>query len=298
MFTSKFPIISLGMNKVSDLSLALAVSEADAIPTISGFNYVDEHLNLNLKELNLHFSIYKNRRDKCDFIFSINDKLLVNNIEIIDLVLKYNIPYLEIIMDNGFNKSVIKSIEVLRNNNIKLLTKLISLDISDITLINFNKFFDGFIIKGSEGAGRIVENNKPIQELLLESLNLFPNKHIIPSGGIGTPEQVKELIELGATAVGIGTLFAASTESSIAYTAKEKIINSNFNNITQLDTIDYKQNALVFSKINQSKVNNTRGLVMGVITGEEGHVFAGKSINYITEIKTVKEIVNYLCKNL
>jgi NAD(P)H-dependent flavin oxidoreductase YrpB (nitropropane dioxygenase family) len=155
---------------------------------------------------------------------------------------------------------------------------------------------DGIIIKGSNGAGRVSEDsNSDLKELVYKSIEMFPTKFIIPCGGVGTAYEIKELLAAGAGAVGIGTLFAAAKESPLSTLAKEKLVNANSDNLKKLKTYDFNQSALVFSKIDQNITNNTRGLVKGITTGEEGHIFAGKSINNITKVKSAKDIITDLC---
>jgi NAD(P)H-dependent flavin oxidoreductase YrpB (nitropropane dioxygenase family) len=298
MFESKYPIIALGMNRVSDVNLALSVADAGAVPTITGFNYIDGNDNIDLITLVKHFNIYQKKQNNCNFIFSIDDKILhKNKNKLLEIFLEYNILYIELLINIDYFLKHYKDIEsiinVLKNNNIKILTKLVSLEnfSSDWTYF-INKLFHGVIIKGPDGAGRITDNTaKDLKSILKQSISMFPKKFIIPCGGIGSAADVKELLDLGAGAVGIGTLFAASKESSLSLTAKEKIIKSSSNNLEKIKTHDFKQNALIFSNVSQSMVNNTEGLIKGIETGTEGHIFLGKSIDYVTEIKSVSEIV-------
>jgi NAD(P)H-dependent flavin oxidoreductase YrpB (nitropropane dioxygenase family) len=302
MFNSKYPIIALGMNRVSNLSLALAVSEAGAIATISGFNYINKDSHLDTGTLTNDFRIYENQRKYCDFIFSIDDKLLVNNQhQLLENFVSYKIQYIELMLDPYFLKNnsdeLTQVIKKLKDNNIKLFTKLLSLNSFHYSWTSYiTEHFDGIIIKSSNGAGRVSEeSNSDLKELVYKSIEMFPTKFIIPCGGVGTAHEIKDLLDAGAGAVGIGTLFAAAKESPLSTLAKEKLVNANSEDLKKLKTYDFNQSALVFSKIDQNITNNTRGLVKGITTGEEGHIFAGKSINNITNIKSVKDIITDLC---
>jgi nitronate monooxygenase len=308
MFESKYPIIALGMNQVSNLTLALAVAEAGAIPTISALNYLSLSQNptLDIEQLIKDIDTYNGYRNKCDFIFSIDDRTLISNNKLLNALVDCNAQYLELLIDirsvqEYYNELKI-IIDTLKNNNAKLLVKIVSLDYinSNNKWTKFiNNTFDGIIIKGPNGAGRVVgDSDIDIKKLLQESINKFPDKFIVPSGGIGTANEVKDLLDCGAGAVGIGTLFAASKESPLSMTAKEKLVNSNFQDLKKLKTYDYDQNALVFSEMTQNKTNNTLGLFKGVTTGTQGHVFAGKSIDNINGIRSVKEIIDDLCSSL
>ena len=58
------------------------------------------------------------------------------------------------------------------------------------------------------------------------------------------------------------------------------------------------QNGLVFSKVEQDVENNTIGLTRGIMTGKEGHVFAGAAIDHVSEIQPVAKIVEQLVSGL
>jgi len=82
--------------------------------------------------------------------------------------------------------------------------------------------FDGFIIKGPDGAGRTAPGDGESLDVYYNTLKtIAPDAAIIPSGGISTSQQVKYWIDKGVVAVGIGSLFAASKESPINLIAKE-----------------------------------------------------------------------------
>lgn len=300
MFNSKYPIVALGMNQVSNLKLALAVAEAGAVPTISIFNYVTA-TNIDIDKLATDLGIFKKRFKNYNFILSVDVELLLRyNDFLFDLFKAYQIMHLEVIPDRKLMEQhfllFTQILENAKNLKIRLLVKIISLDIDHKWKTFANQYFDGIIIKGQDGAGRVdSDSNKTLAQLTTDCINEFPNKFIIPCGGVGSATEVIELLHLGAGAIGIGTLFAASEESPLSTTAKEQLINSNFANLKKLKTYDFEQSALVFSELTQSKINNTQGLVKGIATGKEGHIFAGKSIDNINEIKSVRKIVEDLC---
>lgn len=155
------------------------------------------------------------------------------------------------------------------------------------------EYFDGLVIKGKEAAARGTQND------LLTEFNFvkktYPGKKIIASGGIYTGKQVKEYINLGAHAVSIGTLFAASTESPISDTAKQAIISANKKNLTRFSN---SQQSLVFTRSDADDENYTKGLKLGIETGTQGHLFLGHAVDHITEIKPVADIVAELSSHL
>ena len=157
--------------------------------------------------------------------------------------------------------------------------------------------FDGFIIKGPDGAGRSAPGDSNSLDTYFANLkNIAPSVAIIPSGGISTSQQVKQWIDKGATAVGIGSVFAASKESPINQAGKEKMISATSNDLKVFDTVN--QLALIFTPSESDGINNTRGLTKGVQTGEVGHVFMGRGVDHITKILSVNDIVQNLIKDL
>jgi len=305
MFNSQYPIVAVGMNKVSDIKLALAVANAGGVSTVSGFNYLVPVNTLDLKTLISDFELYKADRNTCDFIFSVEDQMLINYPELLEIFDQYEIKYLELITSPDFVKDNYsrfnKVIKKIKKRNIKILVKMITIPVSDSSEWKkyINDTFDGIIVKGADGAGRVLSKShrslKEITEICLEN---FPGKIIIPCGGVGTPDDVLDLIRVGAHAVGVGTLFAASAESPLSKKTKEKLVMSDYSEVTKLNTTDLKQNALVFTDVEQDRENNTGGLLLGIRTGSSGHVFAGKGINNVNTVKSVKEIIKDLCSLL
>ena len=153
--------------------------------------------------------------------------------------------------------------------------------------------FDCLILKGKDGAGFIGNNNESIKNIFYKVKNDYPNKKIIVSGGIETKQQIKYFLNEGATAIGIGTLFALSKESSIPFNTKLKMSTNQIKQITNYN--NDKKNAIVFSEINNKEddLNNSKSLIKG-INGIEGHIYAGTAVKNIKEIKPLKQIVEEL----
>jgi len=159
--------------------------------------------------------------------------------------------------------------------------------------LNLVNNVDGVVVKGKEAAARGTQN-----DLLTEFSSVkktYPNKKIIASGGIYTGKQVKQYLDLGAHAVSIGTLFAASTESPISDAAKQAILSANKRNLKRFSN---SQQSLVFTCLNADDENHTQGLSLGIETGTQGHLFLGHAVDHITEIKPVAEIVAELSSHL
>jgi NAD(P)H-dependent flavin oxidoreductase YrpB (nitropropane dioxygenase family) len=301
MFNSKYPIVAVGMNKVSDINLALAVSRAGAVPSLSSFNYYLDNDLLDLIALKKDLDYYQEQNQKCDFIFSIDDKTLIKNSQLFDFFKEFDIKFLEIIDTRTLTRLDFQElIEKIKTLDIKVFLKLLKITTDKTSRVNIfiQKYFDGIIIKGPNGAGRVLDDTISLEEMTQQCVDIFSNMVIIPCGGVGSKEDVKSLLSYGATAVGVGTLFAASEESCLSVEAKQSLIKSNFSDISKLDTYDLQQNSLVFSIEAGSLENNTAGLKKGIATGTSGHIFAGKGIDHINEIRSVKNIVEDLCSLL
>jgi NAD(P)H-dependent flavin oxidoreductase YrpB (nitropropane dioxygenase family) len=272
---SKYPIVAAAMNQVSDLTLARAVRQAGAVPSLSIYNYKN-----NFQGLVDDLKNYKNEFSDLKIFLSLGDQELKIPI-ILDLILKFKIEFIELILDSGID--IQQELSSVMSNNTKVFVKCLS--IKDV--ING---VSGVILKGNEGAGRGTNN---LANLFDQIKIGYPNLEIIVSGGIGTREQVKYYMDNGALAVSIGTLFAAAKESKISIDTKLKIINSTEQDIKQFSE-GAKQNVLIFSGTPNDDFNHTTGLINGICDPTHGHVFVGKSINQIQEIKSVKEIIDLL----
>ena len=289
-FGTKYPIVSMPMNKVSDLTLAIAVRRAGALPSLSVFNYGDVVL------LEQDLIDYKKEFNDVKLLLSISDKELRMQ-SVCDLIIKHQIEFIEVIQytpgegliqpsleELQLNIELEKTnIELIRNNNVKVFLKTHNIK-------NIKYIVDGLVLKGQEGAGRGTE--------LLETLFTDIKKHslelpIIVSGGIGTARQVKYYLENGASAVGIGTLLAVSKECKISNETKLKMIESTSNDIKRFST-GAPQNALIFTEIANDTFNHTQGLEQGIAGTSSGHIFMGTGIDCVSAIRSVSDIINDL----
>jgi len=286
---SKYPIIAMAMNKVSDINLAKAVRLAGGLPSLSGYNY-----NNNYSLLEQDILEYKNTFNDAKLLLSIGvDELLTP--QIFKMIIDYNVEFIELIPDtdeenpnkeiNEDNKLV--AVKLLNNAGIKVFIKCLGRigNIDNVT---------GLILKGREGAGRGFYKTDPLFDHVREK---HPSLHIIISGGIGTAEQVAYYMNKGALAIGIGTLFAACKESKISIESKLKMINASSTDITRFST-GAAQNALIFTEVENDNFNHTAGIRLGVQGVAAGHIFAGESIDQITGIVPVENIINILVSQL
>lgn len=281
---SKYPIVAMAMNQVSDIKLALAVRHAGAIPSLSGFNYS------NIDQLESDFKTYQQQFNDGLLLFSTSVNRLMD-LEILNLVLQYKIQMVELIYDPEHDLVTVDQkdnlFSILTQHNIKIFTKCLggSDIVSGIT---------GVVLKGNEGAGR---GRYPTSKLFEHIQLKFPHLLIIVSGGVSNADQVKYYIDRGAIAVGVGTLISACQESKISVETKRKMIESSTSNLTRFPD-QAGQQALVFDEYNNDDANHTHSLSAGITDPSSGHVFAGTAIDSITEILPVDAIIKSLVAKL
>jgi NAD(P)H-dependent flavin oxidoreductase YrpB (nitropropane dioxygenase family) len=152
---------------------------------------------------------------------------------------------------------------------------------------------DFLVLKGNEAAGTI-STELTLKESFKIMRDRFPSLDIIPTGGITCSEDIKYYIDKGASAVGIGSLFACSIESRISDMTKLKIVSSSKDDLSMIK--NKNQQGILFKEIETDNDNNTNSLKLGIKGTQIGHIFMGKSVDSINDIKSVKEIVERLTK--
>lgn len=294
----QYPIVAMAMNKVSDLALALAVRRAGGLPSLSIFNYYvsPEYIDRALLEHDL--IAYRQVVGDCDILISTSVSALIS-LGLTELLTRFKVAAVELILDDDIstradNTTVQDEIAQLQAGGVLVFTKTITLD--DII-----PNIDGIVLKGPDGAGRGNTSGISLVELFDTVHAEYPDLLIIPAGGISTAAHVKQYMDRGAWACGIGTLFAAAEESRVSRETKLKMVESTSQDISQLNngTVDtFAQNALVFSRVEGDNFNNTRGLMAGVRSAQHGHIFAGRGIDAVTAIVPVQTIISNLTKDL
>jgi NAD(P)H-dependent flavin oxidoreductase YrpB (nitropropane dioxygenase family) len=307
LFNTTYPIFCAAMNKVSDAKLASAVWESGCMPSLTLFNYIINrkiHYNLMQHDIDTFYTLSPLGK----FVFSVDSKTLTSN-EFFQMIVNNKIEYLEIIVPTlqvkhtKLTEDTIKVLTTLQQDlkrykdlNIKVilkgLTRFVPLEIE----LHFPNLFDGFILKGPDGAGSVVDrlDNSTLLENQISVLQKYPNCCLITTGGISTGKEAKQYLDNGASYVGIGTLFAFSEESSISNDSKLAAIGKQIERF-----VDTNQNAIIFStdKFEEFDRNHTVSLEHGV-KSVKGHLFAGAGITNITCIKTVKEIVEEIINDM
>jgi NAD(P)H-dependent flavin oxidoreductase YrpB (nitropropane dioxygenase family) len=304
IFNSKYPILEACMNKGSTLPLALAVHNAGAYPSLCSWTYDNNH---RLMRNDLKNFVKNTNSNNVHISFELSE-LEEYNAECMSMIKDFNIPTMEII----FHKAIHLSENELTSKAQALLgpikdlgTKIFRRILFPITEEQRQKYFlDGFCVKGHDAAGgsSLGDNSPTTQELFIQQQKLTPDALVIPYGGVGSAEQVKNYFDLGASIVAVGTVLAASAESPIKTETKLAMVNASKSDLQKFIynyKTEYKMNALPFETYTQQdNSNRTASLVSGLYkkNTKQGHVYAGHSIDYITEILPCKTIVENLCK--
>jgi NAD(P)H-dependent flavin oxidoreductase YrpB (nitropropane dioxygenase family) len=291
LFGCKYPIVAAPMNKVSDLGLAVACFNAGIFPSLSLYTYFSiDGLRLNLFDQALRE--YK--------LITGSNKILVSLLtsdvfdkKIQKVLIQNQVTHLEIIDDKNIVDSeiwdtVVHEIKFLQDQGIKIFLKA-------LTSRNTTLEIDGIILKGSKGAGRGLESIDIDHELQTVK-HQYPDLPVIMSGGITCSEDIQKYLNLGCTAVAVGTLFAAASESLIGAGSKIKMISATYDDIVRFGQAE--QNALVFDPVAGDSHNNTVSLVYGIKNPNKGLIFAGKGIDNIKAILPINDIVQELVKDL
>jgi len=307
VFPSKYPILAAPMNQVSEVNLAVACYNSGIFPSISTLCFVNNR-QIDWEELTRQLNLYKSQTQSNNLLLSVPDKLffsdtfqclkdqkLFSHLEIIctDLRLNDNITLSQHDINNFNNLN--NKFQSWKNNGYKFIYKsLARFVIYDIYKNYKNDLFDAFVIKGPDAAGMVIDrkNGNNLLQDCNEVIEKCSDIKLIASGGIGSKKDIDDLLHIGVDSVSLGTIFASSKESILSETTKTKMVKAGANSLNRF--ANSNQNALQFSVVNNDDFNHTNSLKQGISTGNQGHIFAGKGIQHITQIQSVNNIVKDL----
>ena len=307
LFNTEYPIFCAAMNKVSDATLASAVWNAGCMPSLSLLNYIIDR-KLDYSSMQQELDNFKNMSPNGEFVLSVNSSSFLNQ-EFYNWAIKNKITHIELIPDvlklkgtefeektELFFQEIYQASIKYKKNGIKLIFKSLTRFLIFELEKKFSGLFDAYILKGSDGAGTVVDrldNNTLIQDQI-SILERYPNCVLITTGGISTAYDIKKYLNLGASYIGIGTLFALSKECKISKETKQELLGKSVERFK-----DTNQNAVIFSQgIEEFDNNHTNSLTLGIHSPNKGHVFVGTAIKTVTEIKSVKQIVSELVNEI
>jgi NAD(P)H-dependent flavin oxidoreductase YrpB (nitropropane dioxygenase family) len=302
-FQSTYPVLEACMNKGSTVELAIAVHFAGGYPSLCSWTYNGKP---KLMQRDLNQFVSATGSNCIHLSFELHE---YTNVEVYNIVKSHVIPTIEIIYGdkNTFRPTsseqeltddivgLLKPIKSLGTKVFKRIYDNVSQDMMDQHLI------DGFCVKGSESAG--FTGHVSVREVFLQQKAMTPNAMLIPYGGVGTAEQVKEYIDLGAETVAVGTVLALSAESPLSTETKLAAIKKQSKDLTQfthvVGNVERKQNALQFEPYQgPDNANGTIGLLRGMRGKTDGHVYLGQGIDHVTEIQSCKQIIQRLASCL
>lgn len=288
----RYPIIAAPMNRVSDSQLAIACHNAGILPSLTIFNWMFDNSvhwkigEYDIKQIqdqtgssNILLSMSIDQiEDEYTLEFLVDNK--IDKIEIVGSDLLHSTP----------SPTIMKLFEQYKNEGILFIAKQLLSEKINTTVI------DSVILKGPDGAGRGIDSIR-LEDEIIHSLKINPDLPVIASGGIGTGYEIRKYLELGCSAVAIGTLLAVSEESCIPLHTKLKMIQSSSTNIERLKSSS-NQNALIFKEIVSDDVNNTQGLIQGISNANIGHVLLGTGIDHVDSIRSINDIIGELVKDI
>jgi enoyl-[acyl-carrier protein] reductase II len=289
-----FPVIQGGMVWTSGWKLASAVSENNCLGLIGSGSMKPELLKLHIQKLKQYF-IEKN----------INKPFGVN------------IPLMRADVHDLINVVILEKIKIVFTSagNPKLYTKLLlDNDVKVIHVVPSVKFAlkaqdagcnavvaEGFEAGGHNGFDEIT--TLCLVPQVVDELEI----PVIAAGGIADGRQVLAAFALGAEAVQIGSLFAATHEASSSINFKQKIVEAKDDSTILIKkklgpTRMFKNKfALEFDEAEKSGASVEELITLlgkkrerdGIFEGdiEEGELEMGQSSGLINEIKSVQEVI-------
>jgi NAD(P)H-dependent flavin oxidoreductase YrpB (nitropropane dioxygenase family) len=309
-FNSRYPIVEAAMNRVSDLPLALACWQAGIFPSLVVSEFVQfDTVQKNYDQVDALLKEFVHSTGAANLVFSVGIEHLFDR-ELMRILKSHSVSHLEIYaitnprgQTNDWTSIKTKlgdqytAVMLATIKNLQPMKIMYRRRNPEVSEFNF-----AYCLKGSDSAGSSADGHTT-KELFEKQIALTPNGIVIPYGGVGTPQQVSEYIGLGATAVGVGTLFAASAESNLSTEAKQALVTAG----TVEKLPDTKQNAVLLGERNEiladrqddSDWNRERALEKGIHgNGKTGLIYAGAGVEHITEIRKVSDIVEYLISEL
>lgn len=292
LFNIKYPIIQAGMVWVSGWKLASAVSNSGGLGLLGAGS---------MKPDLLREHIIKCRNATLN-PFGVNIPLLRGDvIDLINVCIEENV---KIIFTSAGHPG--RHIELLKKNNITVVHVVANVKQA---LKAESVGCDAVVGEGVEAGG-----HNGIDEIttfcLIPQLVDAVKTPVIAAGGIADGRQIAAAFSLGAEGVQIGTLFAASEESSAHINYKNMVVNAGDNDtllaFKKIGMVRMIKNDFAFRAIQaekdgwdeekQRELLGKKREMKGIFEGDkiEGEMEAGQSSGLVKKILPVKEIFNLL----
>jgi enoyl-[acyl-carrier protein] reductase II len=288
----KYPIVQGGMIWCSGWKLAAAVSNAGGLGLIGAGSMHPETLEEHIRKC----------KQATDKPFGVNVPLLYPQTdEIMELIIREGV---KIVFTSAGNPK--KYTAFLKENGITVVHVVANLKFAQKAQ---DAGVDAIVAEGFEAGGH---NGFEETTTLVLLQTLLPVMHIpvIAAGGIGSGAALYAVMAMGAAGVQIGSLFAASAESSAHPSFKQKIIEAGdgetYLTLKQLVPVRLLRNPF-FEKVRQAELSGAskeelaallgkgrakKGMFEGNIT--EGELEIGQVAGIISSVKSVKDIMQEL----
>lgn len=292
MFEIKYPIIQAGMVWVSGWKLAAAVSNCGGLGLIGAGSMKADLLREHIQKCK---TATKNN-------FGVNIPLLRDDAEnLIDVAIQENV---KIIFTSAGHPA--KFIEKLKSHDIMVIHVVSNVKQAIKTE---SVGCDAIVGEGVEAGGH---NGKDELTTFCLIPQLVQNVSIpvIAAGGIASGKAILAALSLGAEAVQIGTLFAASVESSAHELYKQAIVNSKDQDTilllrklspTRMIKNKWTKTAEEFEQkgadeLELKEIVGSKREKLGIFEGDvdNGMLEAGQCVGLINQIKTVESIFSDL----
>ena len=292
LFKIKYPIIQGGMVWCSGWRLVSAVSNNGGLGLIGSGSMYPDVLRHHIKKC----------KSSTNNPFGVNLPLLYANIEDhINIILEEKVKI--VFTSAGSPK---KYTPILKDNGIKVVHVVAN---QKFALKCLDAGVDAIVAEGFEAGG-----HNGIEEIttmcLIPQIKSIIDIPLIAAGGIGSGQSILAAMSLGADGVQIGSLFAASKESSAHEKFKNLIVESTDGDTTltlkEITPVRMMKNDF-YKKIKNAYKNNaskeelvkllSRGRAKkGIFEGDlvEGELEIGQISASISEVKSVNEIFSEL----
>ena len=295
LFGTKYPIVQGGMIWCSGWELASAVSNCGGLGLIGSGSMYPHILREQIQKCKLNTGSP----------FGVNIPLLYPNIEEhIQIVIQEKV---KIVFTSAGNPDIYTAL--LKQNGIIVVHVVSNLKFA---LKAQAAGVDAVVAEGFEAGGhngREETTTRCLIPLIKSKLNI----PLIAAGGIGSGKAMAAAICLGADGVQIGSLFAASVESSAHINFKNEIVNAKDGDtmltLKELTPVRLIKNPFYNEVIRATEQNATKdeltallgrgrakkGMFEGDI--EQGELEIGQVSASIDQIRSVKEIMDFLIQD-
>jgi putative N-acetylmannosamine-6-phosphate epimerase len=307
-FNSRYPLLMASMNRVSTLPLALACHDAGVFPSLmTPFQPEDSSTLISHQDrrdaINQTLLEFKKITGNCDVVVGLTYTEL-DDPDTMQLITDHRVSHVELFSTVGQTTLYHPMREKYQHQYqewfVEKLKTYSSIQfIERCRQVQSSTNGTALGIRGSDAAGG-TSTEFTTRQMFDQQRQLTPDAVLIPYGGVGTPGQVAYYLEAGATAVAVGTLFAASAESPLSEATKQAMISASVDHLVR--TPDTNQNMLpmgqwrdIIDNKGRSGANRDGSLYAGIHgDGTVGHIYAGHGIQHVDRIRTVKETVEYL----